>query len=379
MKRRINIIMLLVVCIACAFVFVACGSGSDSVDDNVDKFVSVAIEQREVKGQKTKQNYYVDEEFSAADTLVNLKVYDKEQNKELWYLACPLSDIPNSIRYEVTEFDTSTITADSEYRYVHIVFTSDKYAGKLTAALPISVLEPYAVECEPEVGAQYIKDIYAVGDTIPIEEMTLKVTYSNGKSDTVAMTDENVSIDGFDTDTVDASKRTAHIRYLRATYSFNYVVAPAENYTLFEDLFIRCFVPNEELGFKKSAPSSDNEFLSEWSSDGYSYTIEMCCYRPFTYSETFIKSHFSTTSSAFQTNVEILSSEKLNINYRNMTVYTFRNKGSKKTYKAAYYDTQIKQSNGSVTTTSSVTVEIIFYGYDGDMVTVFDNVLNSVR
>ncbi|MDE6294365.1 MAG: bacterial Ig-like domain-containing protein, partial [Clostridiales bacterium] len=264
MKRRINIIMLLVVCIACAFAFVACGSGSDSVDVNVDKFVSVAIEQHEVKGQKTKQNYYVDEEFSAADTLVNLKVYDKEQNKELWYLACPLSDIPNSIRYEVTEFDTSTITADSEYRYVHIVFTSDKYAGKLTAALPISVLEPYAVECEPEVGAQYIKDIYAVGDTLPIEEMTLKVTYSNGKSDTVAMTDENVSIDGFDTDTVDVSKRTAHIRYLRASYSFNYVVAPTENYTLFEDLFIKCFVPTEGLGFKKSTTSYDNDFLSKW-------------------------------------------------------------------------------------------------------------------
>lgn len=377
MKRKINVLLLLVACVACAFAFVACGN--NAVDANVDKLVSVAIEDREVKGHKTKQNYYVGEDFSAADTLVNLKYYDKEQNKELWYLACPLSDIPNSIRYEVRDFDTATTTAESEFRYASIVFTSDKYAGELTAVLSMKVLEPYAIECEPVVGAQYIKDTYAVGDTLPVEDMTLKVTYNNGTSTIVSMTDENVSIGGFETDAVWAAKRTAYINYKGASYSFNYVVAPAENYTFFEDLFIKCFVPNEELGFKKHAPSSDNDFLSEWSSDGYSYTIEMCCYRPFTYSETYIKTHFSTTSSAFQTNVEVLSSEKLNINYRNMTVYTFRRKNSVKTYKAAYYDTKITQSNGSVSTTSNVTVEIIFYGYDGDMVTVFDNVLNSVR
>ena len=218
---------------------VACGGNDDKllrVTPSDSPFVS------------TQTTYYVGDEFNPSKTYVDFIYFDKSENTE-WtlegYALTQLHREIDDIEYTVDGFDTSVPCENQE---ITLTFTSQTYSNEIYTSFSIKILPEYVVDTVIEYGEEEIKSQFTKDETLNFEELTIINTYSNGRVEEIPVSSSMVS--GFDTSSVSATRRTMTISTGTQTLEHGYVVAPSDDYTLFSEVFVKCFVPSSEMGFE---------------------------------------------------------------------------------------------------------------------------------
>ena len=365
MKKFSKVFMLLLL-IPLALGLCACGGKSDHL---------ITVNICSIFNNHTKTTYYCGDNFSASQTYVALKYYEKEVNTE-WTLQSSLADLhKKGFVYEVTGFDSS-VAVDSQTISINI--TSEKYEGEVAVHFNVQIMPAYVTGIEVVDAETFIKDVYVVGETLPIADMQIKKTYNDGHTDNVAL-EENM-ISGFDTSEVRSSSRKMTITCDEQSVSFNYTVAPAENYDLFSEAYLKCFIPNEELGYEKTTDTMFND-AQKWKKEGVA-SVEIGCYQAMAeQTETSIINRYNTSGSIARPNVTILSLEKTTINGVEATVAKFKIGIIATVYTDIYITRNVTFSNGLTSVTGSRTIKILFENYAGsaEASEMIANVMGSIK
>lgn len=319
----------------------------------------------------TKTEYFAGESFSNNETYVQVKYYDKEKNTE-YTLSTPLNKLhEDGFDFEVTGFDSQNAV---ESQTVTITITSEKYPGTVTTTLNVKIKPEYVVNAEVVNQSEVIKSVYAVGDTLPLDQMQASVVYSNNRTETVNITQDMVS--GFDTTTPSVNTKTFKINVDGKELSFKYTVAPAEGYEVFTNGNFKCFRPSTAQGF---ASASSDLFTGTSRYKSTYGAVEFAYYDlSITYSETGMTSFFNTSGNLIRPNVSI-SSFKTGEKFNGVSaaVCDFRYTSgtlSAKSYRAVFFTTA---SNGQLTKQNFF---ILFENYsNAQMQEVMNNVLSSVK
>lgn len=339
------------------------GCGGDAYVS--DKLVSVRL--ASYGDVSTKLDYFCGDEFDLNQTFVDLTYIDKEEMTE-WTLQCySLSEIPENIHYEVIGFDSSE---PAYSQLVSLKFTSEKYAGEVSTSFYVNIYPEYITEISLMEEEKFIKDIYMLGETLPLEEMKIIVSYSNGRQEFVDVTSD--MIDGFYTDEIWSTEKMFNIWYEGLNLSYYYRVSPAEGYEVFSDAHIKCFVPGEEMGFAKQVMQQGA--IATFSNNETKQYIVIGRLTLRTVTENSIKAEFNTSGSAYNSNVEILNFDQTYVGGHWATVCEFKYQGQSERYQVIYYNRQIVSTNGVQTITQNVTVEICFANF-----TTEDEIYNNVR
>lgn len=320
----------------------------------------------------TKTEYYAGDEFDASETCVAVKYYNKEENTETT-LNTPLNKLSQKgFSYTVSGFDSSTAV---ESQTVTITITSDTYPGSVFVNYNVKILPEYIVASEVIDANTYIKEVYAVGEELPLSQMQIRNLYSNERLETINVIAEMVT--GFDTTSVSVNTKTFKITQNGKELKFNYTVAPASGYQLFADHGIKCFLPSSELGYKKGA----REIFASGSTYYYTETpshssVEIAYSSAFTNSETGIQVFFGLSLN-YRPIINILSfNAGVEVNGNKATVCKFQfNQYSSENFRNRIYTAYFFTSAPVGSTVSHAPV-MFFRGVDNS---VLNNIVNSVK
>jgi len=319
---------------------------------------------------ETKTTYYVGESFEPSATYVNLVYFDKGENTE-WtlrdYALTRLSSKISDIKYEISGFDSSKVT-DSQT--VNITVSSQIYSGEVSTKLNIKILPERIVKTEIIDSGICLKENFVVNEVLNYENLQIKNTYSNGKTEFFDVTPDMVN--GFDTSVVSTKRKVLKITLNDITISHNYAVVPNEDYILFYEEFVQCFVPSTVAGFEALNPEIN---IFEFNNDEVA-SIELGYYDKFSYTEEDIIDLYNT-GTAEDPDVAIINSKNTNQNGIALTIYELKFDYSPIVVTAVYFNNFFVNSDYEV---FDVTVEILFFDYaeNTESAEIFETLLNSI-
>ena len=356
MKRNLTFYVLCFMMLITSVIgLVGCGNGNKLISVNTDTLVA-----------ETKTTYYVGDLFSPSATYVNLKYYDKKSNTEYELLDYPLTSLSkeiSDIEYEISGFDSS---APNNNQTVCITISSAQYPGEVSVSFDIQILPEYIVNAEVVNSSNYLKNCYSVNETLNYENFKIQNTYSNGRTETVDVTSDMV--EEFNTEIASTQKKTLTITQNNFTISHDYAVVPNANYVLFDEAFVKCFVPSATNGFNLSKPELN---IFEYSKSSVA-DLSLAYYERFPYSASIIINLYDADS--------LISYETRNINNISVSICKFKYNDSSAIITGIYFDKRITIQNGLTLSNFDSTIEILFIDYTNNTETseILNTLLNSI-
>lgn len=358
LKKVVLSLLIVVMVVPMILIMGACGD-----DGSSGKLISLSMSTSSL--HTTKTTYYRGDSFSPSSTYVTLTYYSKEENKQ-WKLSYPLTSLNRAIKdvnYEVTGFDSSEVVSSQE---IVIKISSPTYSNEVTTKFTVKINPEYIVESEI-LDETAVKNQYVLNEELDYSKLKIKNTYSNGREEIVDVTSSMVT--GFDTTTVTSKKRKLKISYNEKDFDFYYVVAISADYKLLDTAYVDLFVPTAALGYSESVNGLNYTYIKSGSS-----TLEIGCYKKFSYTETMLKNYYLNTSgSNTKSNVDIISYEKQNINGIDATVCKYKYTGSTRVHTGIWFDRNVTLGN----VTSECTVELLYYG-DATTTEVYNTLITTI-
>lgn len=300
-----------------------------------------------------------------------MEYYDKTANTQYKLSSFALDRLStkiSDIQYTISGFNS---TAPTESQTISISLSSATYHNTITTSFVIQIKPEYIVSAEVIKSPTSVKQNYAVNETINFENFKIKNTYSNNRTEIVNVTNNMIS--EFDTSVASTNIKQFKITQNGFTTTYNYTVSPSSNYTVFNQKFVKCFIPSENAGFTFSQTETN---IFEYSNPTVA-SVQLGYYSRFSYTKSAIIALYDTSTTSTP-NVVVSSYETQTINDIDVTICKFKYKGSSTTtYTAVYFDRRITFGLQN----SLYTIEILFIDYANNTTTteMLATLINSIN